>query len=458
MSKVQKAIEISDAKIQFMSLVDKAANKRQFLVTKQENGCAQFSTTAKIVKVDDSTHYITGIAYEPLAEDAHGNFMTEPEIRKAAYWFAKNGDKVDIQHSFEKAEGLSVVENYVAPCDMTIGETPVVKGTWIITVECANDEVWQAVQKGELTGFSMGGVGKYSEQDVQLDDVTKTVETEERGFFKKLAKFFGFEVVEKGEVLDRYNESARNSAFWNAVYALEDVLLYHYEYRDGVYTNTVSPDKVHEALADFNRILTDVMTLSGDAVVKAVELPVCKAGKKMSGANKAKLDEICQALSDFKTAFDEDPEEPEDDTKKKEENSMTKAEIQAEVSTAVVKALTEAGVIKAALAPQETPAPQSATPIEKATEPAVPAAQVQEGADLEAMVAKAAEAAVKKTLIEAGLIEEAADPDAPVTKGEVQQIVTDALAPMLKAFSLPQNLNNEGQVAKSQEHYLHGLL
>lgn len=461
MSKVQKAIEISDAKIQFMSLVDKAANKRQFLVTKQEGGQAQFATTARIVKVDDATHYITGIAYEPLAEDAHGNFMTEPEIRKAAYWFAKNGDKVDIQHSFEKAEGLSVVENYVAPCDMTIGETPVVKGTWIITVECANDEVWQAVQKGELTGFSMGGVGKYSEQDVPLNDVTKTAEAEERGFFKKLAKFFGFEVVEKGEVLDCYNESARNSAFWNAVYALEDVLLYHYEYRDGVYTNTVSPDKVHEALADFNRILTDVMTLSGDAVVKAVELPVCKAGKKMSSANKAKLDEICQALSDFKTAFDEDPEEKEeeDTTKKKEDNNMTKAEIQAEVNAAVVKALTEAGVIKAGPAPQATPAPQPAAPVKKATEPAAPAEQAKEGVDVEAMVAKAAEAAVKKTLIEAGLIEEEANPNAPVTKGEVQQIVTDALAPMLKAFSLPQNLNNEGQVAKSDgEHYLHGLL
>lgn len=462
MSKVQKAIEISDAKIQFMSLVDKAANKRQFLVTKQENGQAQFSTTAKIVKVDAETHYITGIAYEPLTEDAHGNFMTEPEIRKAAYWFAKNGDKVDLQHSFEKAEGLSVVENYVAPCDMTIGETPVVKGTWIITVECANNAVWEAVQKGELTGFSMGGVGKYSEEEVQLDEVAKSSETEKRGLFKRLAEFFGFEVVEKGEVLDRYNESARNSAFWNAVYALEDVLLYHYEYRDGVYTNTASPEQVHEALADFNRILTDVMTLSGDAVIKAVELPVCKAGKKMSGANKAKLDEICQALSDFKSAFDEDPDEKEeeDTTKKKEDNSMTKAEIQAEVNAAVVKALTEAGVIKAAPAGAEPQTPpqaqaQPTTPVEKAAGPA----QVLTGVDFEATVAKAAEAAVKKTLIEAGLIEEEADPNAPVTKGEVQQIVTDALAPMLKAFSLPQNLNNEGQVAKSDEqHYLHGLL
>ena len=93
--------------------------------------------------------------------------------------------------------------------------------------------------------------------------------------------------------------------------------------------------------------------------------------------------------------------------------------------------------------------------MEKAAEPA----QVLTGVDFEATVAKAAEAAVKKTLIEAGLIEEEADPNAPVTKGEVQQIVTDALAPMLKAFSLPQNLNNEGQVAKSDEqHYLYGLL
>lgn len=199
MDKVQKAIEISDAKIQFISLVDKAANKRQFLVTKGEGGSAQFSTTAKIVKVDTATHYITGIVYEPLAEDAHGNFMTEDEIRKAAYWFAKNGDQVDLQHSFESAEGLSVVENYVAPCDMIIGEAPVAKGAWIITVECANEDVWQAVQKGELTGFSMGGMGKYSEEETALEDVTKTAESEKRSLFKRLGELFGFGIVEKGE-------------------------------------------------------------------------------------------------------------------------------------------------------------------------------------------------------------------------------------------------------------------
>ena len=78
------------------------------------------------------------------------------------------------EHVLQGIDGVPERENYVAPCDMTIGETPVVKGTWIITAECANDEVWQAIQKGELTGFSMGGVGKYSEQDVPLDPTALT--------------------------------------------------------------------------------------------------------------------------------------------------------------------------------------------------------------------------------------------------------------------------------------------
>ena len=38
--KIAKSYEISDAKIVFVSLVDKAANKREFLITKSEGGKA----------------------------------------------------------------------------------------------------------------------------------------------------------------------------------------------------------------------------------------------------------------------------------------------------------------------------------------------------------------------------------------------------------------------------------
>lgn len=98
---LEKAYEITDAKIQFVSLVDKAANQRTFLLKKADGGKAAFTTYGRIVKADADNHYVTGIVYEPMEEDSHGNFMTEGEITKAAYWFAKNGNKVDLQHSFE---------------------------------------------------------------------------------------------------------------------------------------------------------------------------------------------------------------------------------------------------------------------------------------------------------------------------------------------------------------------
>ena len=47
MSKIEKAYAITDAKISFVSLVDKAANKKQFLITKAEHGSASFASFFK---------------------------------------------------------------------------------------------------------------------------------------------------------------------------------------------------------------------------------------------------------------------------------------------------------------------------------------------------------------------------------------------------------------------------
>lgn len=77
-----------------------------------------------------------------MVEDTDGNYMTEDEITKVAHWFMKNAGDVDIQHCFEKAEGVEVVESYVAKCDMEIEGQPTKKGTWLMTMEIADDEVW----------------------------------------------------------------------------------------------------------------------------------------------------------------------------------------------------------------------------------------------------------------------------------------------------------------------------
>lgn len=174
---LRKAYEIRDAKIQFVSLVDKAANKRSFLITKQDNDQAKFSTYGKIIKKDAGRHYVTGIVYEPMAEDSQGNYMTADEITKAAYYFTRNGGNVDIQHSFEPFDGAAVVESWIAKADFEIDGEPVKAGTWLMTMEITDDDVWNSIEKGDITGFSMGGIGDYSEEDVKLENVTKSEST-----------------------------------------------------------------------------------------------------------------------------------------------------------------------------------------------------------------------------------------------------------------------------------------
>jgi hypothetical protein len=84
-NKVTKAYAPSNAKIQFVSLVDKGANKKRFLIAKTGNDTsATFQSFGRIVKADKESHYVTGIVYEPMVEDTQGEYMTAEEITKAA--------------------------------------------------------------------------------------------------------------------------------------------------------------------------------------------------------------------------------------------------------------------------------------------------------------------------------------------------------------------------------------
>ncbi len=51
-----------------------------------------------------------------------------------------------------------------------------------MTVEITDPDVWAAVEKGEITGFSMGGTGIYSEDDVDPDCLSKS---EGKKFFQE---------------------------------------------------------------------------------------------------------------------------------------------------------------------------------------------------------------------------------------------------------------------------------
>ena len=393
MGEIMKTRSISDAQIQFVSLVDKAANKKSFLIAKAEDGKASFSAYGKIVKTDTDSHYVTGIVYEPMTEDSQGDYMTEEEIRKAAHWFAKNGDGIDIQHNFEKFEKAEVVENWIAKADFEIGKEKVKKGTWLMTVEITDPDVWAAVEKGKITGFSMGGTGIYSEVDADPDSLSKS---EGKSLFKKLAKMFGFEVVEKGTFADKHAESKKQSDFYNAFYDLQNIL-YSYDPTLGKYKYETEPETIKECLKEFSETIEQV--LASDTV------PVMKAGKTLSAKNIASLKSIYESIGKLLEEAGET------------EEKMTKAEVMDFIKNEIQKA--ESGNSK-------------------------------DSDKLDEKTKKFIVDTIKEVLAES-------QKNKSVTKEEVAEMVKSAMEPLYKARGIVTNLNGEPEPVGKSDDLFEGL-
>ncbi|MDT2858181.1 XkdF-like putative serine protease domain-containing protein [Lactococcus lactis] len=160
--------KLENVKVTHVSYVDKAANKKQFFLTKSA-GEPTFETTVKLLtKSDDPQKLVYGVVYEPDVEDAHGDFMDAETIEKAAHGFMEEYQNIDKQHDFKTNAG-KVVESYVAPSDMTVGDTVISKGTWVLVTK-ATDELWESIQKGEFTGYSLAGTAEVEEVKKQTTD------------------------------------------------------------------------------------------------------------------------------------------------------------------------------------------------------------------------------------------------------------------------------------------------
>lgn len=156
-----KMRKLENVKVTHVSYVDKAANKKSFFLTKAE-GKPTFETAVKLVaKADDPQKLVYGVVYEPETEDAHGDYMDAETIEKAAHSFMEDYQQIDKQHDFTTSAG-KVVESYVAPVDMTIEDTTISKGTWVLVTK-ATDEMWEDIQKGEFTGYSLAGTAEVEE-------------------------------------------------------------------------------------------------------------------------------------------------------------------------------------------------------------------------------------------------------------------------------------------------------
>lgn len=97
----------------------------------------------------------TFLVLSPEEVDLHGDIYSAEEIRKACHNFNQFCMKANLLHLVETST-FSIVESYISPVDMILGETIIKAGSWLTVLQFWDDEIWEDVKKGSFTGVSVG--------------------------------------------------------------------------------------------------------------------------------------------------------------------------------------------------------------------------------------------------------------------------------------------------------------
>lgn len=279
--------ELINAQITHVSLVDKGANGKKFAIVKSEKDPV-FQKTVNVMKSDEEKQLVTGVVYEPEVEDAHGDFMTADEIEKAAHQFLKDYRNIDKQHDFISDVG-EVVESWIAKTDMTLGDEEIKKGTWVMTVKVTDNESWESIKKGDITGFSMAGLAEVIEKQKEAPVEDKS---SMEAFFNLMKSFFtGKSQVAKGEIRDNYVANQQRRNLWAVWDALEDA------FYSSIWHNPTPQvadfERIKAAAIEFEEIVSEIQ--SPEAVEKAMASKP-ENMKKSKEDNEVKPEELQQAL------------------------------------------------------------------------------------------------------------------------------------------------------------------
>lgn len=119
----------------------------------------------EIKKTKDEEQIVMGEVYAPDITDAHGDFMTAPEIKKMAYDFMANQrlHKIDMQHDNQET-GSFIVESFIA----RKGDETFIEGAWVVGVHIPDQKIWKMIKSNELNGFSMEALAFKKENDIEM--------------------------------------------------------------------------------------------------------------------------------------------------------------------------------------------------------------------------------------------------------------------------------------------------
>lgn len=243
---------LKNATITHVSYVDKGANKKKFFLTKSEEPPTFEKDVKVLINKNDEKRLVYGVVYEPDTPDAHNDMMDAEEIEKAAHTFLKEYRNIDKQHDFQSGCG-EVVESYVAPQDFQVGDETITKGSWVLVTK-ADEETWESIKRGEITGYSMAGTA-------EVEEVEKQEDKQMNKFFKYMKEFFTG--VEKSEFKDAYNSTRKRRNLFDALWMFEEFVT------DEIYSDSPDANKLMELAQDVGEIMSEVA--NSPDIVKAFQ-------------------------------------------------------------------------------------------------------------------------------------------------------------------------------------------
>ena len=327
--------ELTDIKIELISLVGKAANRRTVIIKSagSKDGDIELRTI-KIAKTDEGKRKVYGIIYTPNGIDADEDYASAETIEKASDYFMQtiNGTaKVDTQHNLQPVAGVNIVENWI----VRKGDAmfPEEEGAWAIAVKVNNDEVWERVTKGELTGFSMFGTAMRAEVKKESGADDKAEESFIKLLYKEFKNIFNNTKMEA--------EKVQVIKDFNALAATQDIFKYLYTLRDSiecVLEDEAVTDKKAGILANIDQFRATVENIQlASGIAKGVtnlngEIDIEKAGKVLSDANVKVIQDAIAGLNkliaqiETTTQKNKKEDKPLDETIKKQIEDAVTAE------------------------------------------------------------------------------------------------------------------------------------
>jgi hypothetical protein len=120
-------------------------------------GCPKVRKAIGFQKMDEEQRLVYGIVLVPDVEDLQGDIVSKEDIEAAAHDYLVNSRLIKAQH--RAPTDADVVESYITPDDTQLGKGIAPAGSWIMVTKVHSNAMWDAIKKGDITGYSIGGIG-----------------------------------------------------------------------------------------------------------------------------------------------------------------------------------------------------------------------------------------------------------------------------------------------------------